>query len=121
MNLIWKLVLTMEVYSTLEDFDCKFSKEEAKSKKLSKDLKVMSLEKAQLESDKMFLQIRLDSVVAKEIDLKVFATETTVAIGNNNFEAMVVEKDKQLAEVKKEVERVKADCDGAEARVVMTS
>ncbi|KAL2474541.1 hypothetical protein Adt_35277 [Abeliophyllum distichum] len=70
MNLIRGLVLTKEVYSTLKGFDGKLSKEEANSKNLSEDLKAMSLEKAQLESDKRFLQVRLDFLVAKENDLK---------------------------------------------------
>ncbi|KAL2490959.1 hypothetical protein Adt_26587 [Abeliophyllum distichum] len=107
MNLIRELVLTKELYSTLEDFDGKLNKEVAKSIKLSEDLKAMSLEKAQLESDKKFLQVQLGMVVAKEIDLKA-----------NNFEAMVAEKDKLLAKVKEEVGRVKVDCADAEARTV---
>ncbi|KAL2471664.1 hypothetical protein Adt_39800 [Abeliophyllum distichum] len=159
MNLIRGLVLTKEVYNILEGFDGKLNKEEANSKKLSEDLKAMSLEKAQMESDKRFLQIRLDSVVAKETDLKAkyevklqdvkeclkkaqdqkrateasqkcteeaqnlaeeraFVDETTVATANN-FEAIFFEKDKQLAEVKEQVERVKADRTDAEARIVM--
>ncbi|KAL2542233.1 hypothetical protein Adt_03211 [Abeliophyllum distichum] len=64
MNLICRLVPTKEVYSTLEGFDRKFAKEEANLKKLSKNLK------ARLESDKRFLQVRLDSLVAKEGDMK---------------------------------------------------
>ncbi|KAL2497845.1 Uncharacterized protein Adt_23395 [Abeliophyllum distichum] len=70
MNLIHWLVLTKEVYSTLEGFNGKFAKEEANLKKLSEDLKAMSLEKAQLELEKRFLQVRLDSLVAKERNLK---------------------------------------------------
>ncbi|KAL2542655.1 hypothetical protein Adt_03633 [Abeliophyllum distichum] len=57
-NLIRGLVMTKEVYSILEGFNGKLSKEETKSKKLSKDLKAMSLEKAQMESDKRFFQVR---------------------------------------------------------------
>ncbi|KAL2518591.1 Uncharacterized protein Adt_14838 [Abeliophyllum distichum] len=112
----------------------KLDKEEANSKKLSKDLKVMSLEKAQLESGKIFLQVRLDSKVAKENDPKAkyeielkakeraFAAETTVATANSTFEAMVAKKYKLLAEAKEKIERVRADhadVDGeAEARIV---
>ncbi|KAL2526652.1 hypothetical protein Adt_11706 [Abeliophyllum distichum] len=70
MNLIRGLVLTKKVYNTLKGFDGKLSKEEANLKKLFEDLKTMSLEKAQLELDKRFLQVRLDSLVAKENDLK---------------------------------------------------
>ncbi|KAL2474402.1 hypothetical protein Adt_35138 [Abeliophyllum distichum] len=70
MNLIRGLVLTMEVYNTLEGFDGKFTKEKANSKKLSKDLKAMRLEKVQLESEKRFHQARLDILVVKEDDLK---------------------------------------------------
>ncbi|KAL2466075.1 hypothetical protein Adt_41926 [Abeliophyllum distichum] len=127
MNLIRELVLTKEVCSTLKGFDGKLRKEEANSKKLSKDLKAMSHVKAQLESDKRFLQVRLDSVVAKETDLKAIpkigeeralVAEIAVATVNCNFEAMVVEKDKLLVEAKEEVERVKADCANAEARAL---
>ncbi|KAL2480447.1 hypothetical protein Adt_33413 [Abeliophyllum distichum] len=70
MNLIHGLGLTKDVYSTLEGFDGKFAKEEANSKKLSKDLKAMSLEKAQLESEKRFIQARLDILVVKKDNLK---------------------------------------------------
>ncbi|KAL2505556.1 hypothetical protein Adt_21177 [Abeliophyllum distichum] len=70
MNLIWRVALTMEMYNTLTGFDGKFSKEEAKSKKLSEDLMVMSLKKSQLESDKRVLQFKLDLVVAMEADMK---------------------------------------------------
>ncbi|KAL2526627.1 hypothetical protein Adt_11681 [Abeliophyllum distichum] len=55
MNLVRGLVLTKEVFGTLEGFDGKLYKEEANSKKLSEELKAMSLEKAQLEPEKRFL------------------------------------------------------------------
>ncbi|KAL2466626.1 Uncharacterized protein Adt_42477 [Abeliophyllum distichum] len=42
-----------------------------KSKKLAEDLKVMGIEKAQLNSDKRALQFKLDLVVSKEADMKV--------------------------------------------------
>ncbi|KAL2541346.1 hypothetical protein Adt_02324 [Abeliophyllum distichum] len=159
MNLIRGLVLTKEVYSILEDFDGKFAKEEVNLKKLSEDLETMSLEKAQLESEKRFFQVHLDSLVAKEGDLKAkykvelkvvreclkdardrrkateafqkpaeeaqklaeeraFAAETAMATANSILEAMIVEKDKLLAEVKEEIERVNADRVDAKARVV---
>ncbi|KAL2466829.1 hypothetical protein Adt_42680 [Abeliophyllum distichum] len=70
MNLVRGLVLTKEVFGTLEDFDDKLTKEEANSKKLSEELKVMSLEKAQLESKKRFLQVRLDTLANKGDELK---------------------------------------------------
>ncbi|KAL2497251.1 hypothetical protein Adt_22801 [Abeliophyllum distichum] len=70
MNLVRELVLAKELFGTIESFDGQCSEEEAKSKKLSKNLKAMSLEKAQLESDKRALQFMLDSAVAKEADLK---------------------------------------------------
>ncbi|KAL2462348.1 hypothetical protein Adt_45768 [Abeliophyllum distichum] len=70
MSLIWGLVLNKEVCSTLTGFEGKFSKEEANSKKLSKDLKVMNIEKAMLESVNRALQFKLDIVVAIDTDLK---------------------------------------------------
>ncbi|KAL2506248.1 hypothetical protein Adt_21869 [Abeliophyllum distichum] len=159
MNLI-RWLLTKKVYSTLEGLDGKLGKEEANSKKLSKDLKAMSLEKAQLESDERFLQVHQNSMVTKENNLKAkfeiklkatkkclkdtrdqkkassasekhaeephklakeraLAAETAVAIANSTFEAMVVEKDKLLAEAKEEVERVKIDRTDAEARTMV--
>ncbi|KAL2497954.1 Uncharacterized protein Adt_23504 [Abeliophyllum distichum] len=60
----------MVVYSTLKGFDSKFAKEEANSKKLFEDLKTMSLEKAQLESEKRFLEVRLDTLATKRDNLK---------------------------------------------------
>ncbi|KAL2492546.1 hypothetical protein Adt_28174 [Abeliophyllum distichum] len=66
MNLARGFVLAKELFGTFESFDV----EEAKSKKLSKDLKAMGLEKAQLESEKRALQFKLDLVVAKEADMK---------------------------------------------------
>ncbi|KAL2532345.1 hypothetical protein Adt_05696 [Abeliophyllum distichum] len=46
MSIARGLILNEEMYNTIAGFDGKLSKEEAKSKKLFKDLKVMSLEKA---------------------------------------------------------------------------
>ncbi|KAL2505977.1 hypothetical protein Adt_21598 [Abeliophyllum distichum] len=125
-------VIIVEVYSTLEGFDGKLGKEKANSKKLSEDLKVMSLEKAQLESKKWFLQVKLDTVVARKADLKAqhecfeeaqklakeraFACKIAAATVNSTLEAVVVEKDSLLAEVKEEIERIKADHVDAYAR-----
>ncbi|KAL2471457.1 hypothetical protein Adt_39593 [Abeliophyllum distichum] len=55
-----------ELFGTFEGFDT----EVAKSKKLSEDLKAMSLEKVQLESEKRALQFKLDLVVTKEADMR---------------------------------------------------
>ncbi|KAL2466029.1 hypothetical protein Adt_41880 [Abeliophyllum distichum] len=106
MNLVRGLVLAKELFDTIESFDGQCSKEEAKSKKLSEDLKAMSLEKAQLESDKRALQFKLDSVMAKEADLK------------RSLEAITAEKDKFLVSAREEVEKVKAERADAEAKAV---
>ncbi|KAL2532432.1 hypothetical protein Adt_05783 [Abeliophyllum distichum] len=65
-NLVRGLVLAKDIFSTFVSYDV----ENSKSKKLAKDLKVMDLEKAQLESDKRALQFKLDFVVSKEADMK---------------------------------------------------
>ncbi|KAL2542698.1 Uncharacterized protein Adt_03676 [Abeliophyllum distichum] len=127
------LIMNKEVYNTVAGCENKFSKEEAKSKKLSKDLNAMGLEKAQLESDKRALEFKLDMVVDKEADTKAkyeielkatkeyhaFAAETAVAIANSNLEAVIVEKDKQLAEAREEVEKVEVERADAVERVVL--
>ncbi|KAL2461855.1 hypothetical protein Adt_45275 [Abeliophyllum distichum] len=124
MNLIQRLVLTKGVYNTLASFDGELDKEEANSKKLSENSKAMSLEKAQLESDKRDHKktVEASQKHAKEaqklVDERAFAAETIVATANRNFEAMVAEKDRLLTEVKKEIERVKADRADAEVRAV---
>ncbi|KAL2531145.1 hypothetical protein Adt_04496 [Abeliophyllum distichum] len=66
LNLVRGLVLAKDVFSAFTSFDA----EDSKSKKLAEDLKVMGLEKAQLESDKRTLQFKLDLVVSKEADMK---------------------------------------------------
>ncbi|KAL2517537.1 hypothetical protein Adt_13784 [Abeliophyllum distichum] len=66
MNLVRRLSLAKELFGAIESFDG----EEAKSKKLSEDLKTMSVEKAQLESEKRVLQFKLDLVVTKEADMR---------------------------------------------------
>ncbi|KAL2532521.1 hypothetical protein Adt_05872 [Abeliophyllum distichum] len=154
------LILNKEVYNTVVGYEIKFSKEVAKSKKLSEDLKAMGLETAQLELDKRDLQFKMDLVVAKEADMKAkyeielktvneclkqvgdqkraveaskkcieesqklaedqaFMVETTIATSNNNMEAVVAEKDKQLVEAEEEVEKVKAERADNEARAVL--
>ncbi|KAL2531747.1 hypothetical protein Adt_05098 [Abeliophyllum distichum] len=69
MSIARELILNKEVYNTVASFDGKLGKEKAKLKKLSKDLKTISLEKAQLESDKRTLQFKLDLVVANEANV----------------------------------------------------
>ncbi|KAL2526462.1 hypothetical protein Adt_11516 [Abeliophyllum distichum] len=115
------LILNKEVYNIVAGYESKFRKEEAKSKKLFKDLMAIGLEKAQLESDKRGLQFKLDLVVAKEADTKAkYEIElTALKKSSNNLEAMVAEKEKQLTEAKEEVDRVKAECADVEARVVL--
>ncbi|KAL2517603.1 Uncharacterized protein Adt_13850 [Abeliophyllum distichum] len=84
MNLVHGLVLTKEVFSTLGGFNVKLAKEEANSKKLSEELKAMSLEKAQLESKKKFLQVRLDTLANKGNELKA-KHEVQLAASNECF------------------------------------
>ncbi|KAL2532676.1 hypothetical protein Adt_06027 [Abeliophyllum distichum] len=69
-SLVRGLVLNNEVYSTLVGFEGKFNKEEAVSKKLSEDLKMMSTKKAQLDSDNRILRFKLDALVSTKADLK---------------------------------------------------
>ncbi|KAL2470714.1 hypothetical protein Adt_38850 [Abeliophyllum distichum] len=66
-NLVRGLVLAKDIFSAFVSFDA----EDFKSKKLVEDLKVMGLEKAQLESDKRALQFKLVLVVLKETNMKV--------------------------------------------------
>ncbi|KAL2486735.1 Uncharacterized protein Adt_31491 [Abeliophyllum distichum] len=65
-NLVRGLVLAKHIFSAFASFNA----EDSKSKKLAKDLKVMGLEKVQLESDKRALHFKLDLVVLKETDMK---------------------------------------------------
>ncbi|KAL2475161.1 hypothetical protein Adt_35897 [Abeliophyllum distichum] len=65
-NLVRGLVLAKDIFSAFTSFDA----EDSKSKKLTEDLKVMGLEKVQLESDKRALQFKLDLVMSKEADMK---------------------------------------------------
>ncbi|KAL2475226.1 hypothetical protein Adt_35962 [Abeliophyllum distichum] len=50
---------------------------------------------------------------------RVFAAETTVATADNNLEAAVSKKDKQLANAREDVEKVKAERTNADERVVL--
>ncbi|KAL2526663.1 hypothetical protein Adt_11717 [Abeliophyllum distichum] len=122
MTLVWRLILNKYMCSTLAGFKGKFSKEEAKLKKLSKYLKVMRTEKAQLELDNRTLRFKLNAVVAVEADLKArYKVELKVVKeGLNNFEAMIAEKDRQLVEAREKVEKVKAEQTKAEAKAVMS-
>ncbi|KAL2518251.1 hypothetical protein Adt_14498 [Abeliophyllum distichum] len=134
MNLVCGLVLTKEVFSTLESFNGKLAKEEANSKKLSKELKAMSLEKAQLESEKKF-QVRLDTLANKGDELKAkheksteeaqkladdraFAAKTALATANSALEALATENERLLAEAREEMERLKVDRAEAEAKAI---
>ncbi|KAL2486226.1 hypothetical protein Adt_30982 [Abeliophyllum distichum] len=65
-NLVRGLVIAKDIFNIFASFDA----EEAKSKKLAKDLKAIGFEKMQLESDKRALQFKLDLVVTKESDMK---------------------------------------------------
>ncbi|KAL2512936.1 hypothetical protein Adt_18536 [Abeliophyllum distichum] len=116
------LILKKDVYNIVARFDGKLSKEEAKVKKLSDDLKVVSIEKAQLESDNKIFRFRLDHVVTVEAYLKskyelkadrAFVAETAVTTSNSNLE------DKKLAKAREEVEKVKAKCTNANARALL--
>ncbi|KAL2466038.1 hypothetical protein Adt_41889 [Abeliophyllum distichum] len=138
MNLVRGFVLAKELFGTIESFDA----EEAKSKKLSEELKAVSLEKAQLESEKRALQFKLYWVVTKEADIrakyeiKLKATKEclkqaqdkkraveasrsvprrlrswskTGPLTNSSLEAIITKKEKLLATVKQELERVRAE------------
>ncbi|KAL2526144.1 hypothetical protein Adt_11198 [Abeliophyllum distichum] len=70
MSITRGLILNKEVYSTIAGFEGKFNKEEAKSKKLSEDLKVVSTEKVKLNLENGALRFKLDTLVAAKTDLK---------------------------------------------------
>ncbi|KAL2526423.1 hypothetical protein Adt_11477 [Abeliophyllum distichum] len=137
MNLVRGFVLVKELFGTFESFDAN----EAKSKKLSEDLKAMSLEKAQPESKKMALHFKLDLVVTKDADMKAkyeielkkrveeaqklaedrtLTAETALATTNSSLETVVTEKEKSLAAAKQELERVRAERTDTEAKAVET-
>ncbi|KAL2505544.1 hypothetical protein Adt_21165 [Abeliophyllum distichum] len=54
-------------------------------------------------------------VAQKFVEDRTFTTKTAISMANSNFEAMVVEKDKHLAEARKEAEWVEV-----ETKVVMS-
>ncbi|KAL2474961.1 hypothetical protein Adt_35697 [Abeliophyllum distichum] len=135
MNLVRGFVLTKELFGTIESFDA----EDAKSKKLSKDLKAMSFEKAQLEFEKRALQFKLDLVVTKEADMRAkyeielkkrveeaqklvedqtLTAETALATANISLEVVVAEKEKSLAAARQKLKRVRAKRADAEAKAV---
>ncbi|KAL2454377.1 hypothetical protein Adt_48125 [Abeliophyllum distichum] len=127
-NLVRGLVLAKDVFSAFASFDA----EDSKSKKLAKDLKVMGLEKVQLESDKRALQFKLDLVVSKEADMKAkyeielkaakeyrtLAAETTLAAVNSSLQAAAADNKRSLFATKLELEKIKAERADVEARAV---
>ncbi|KAL2506069.1 hypothetical protein Adt_21690 [Abeliophyllum distichum] len=122
MNLVQGLVLAKELFDTIESFDRQCSEEEVKSKKLSEDLKVMSLEKAQLESDKRkrvaeVFQKRAEDA-QKLAEERTLAAETAVATANSILEAVAAVKDKLLVSTRQEVERVNVERTDVQAKVV---
>ncbi|KAL2517166.1 hypothetical protein Adt_13413 [Abeliophyllum distichum] len=94
----------------------------------------MGLKKAQLESDKRALQFRLDLArdqrrtaetsqkraeeAQKLAEDRTLVAETALASANSSLEAAVVDKEKLLAAVKLELEKVRAERADAEAKVV---
>ncbi|KAL2518145.1 hypothetical protein Adt_14392 [Abeliophyllum distichum] len=115
------LVLTKEVYDTVEGFDGKLAKEEANSKKLSEELKAMSLDKAQLEIHKRATEATQKSVeeAQKLAEERAFATETTLVTVNSALKALAAENGRLLAEARKKIERIKVDCTEVEAKAVV--
>ncbi|KAL2458536.1 hypothetical protein Adt_45866 [Abeliophyllum distichum] len=131
MNLVRGFVLDKELFDTIESF----YGDEAKSKKLFEDLKAMSLEKAQLESEKRSLQFKLD-LVARDKKRAVEASqkrveeaqklaedqnltvETALATVNSSLETVITEKEKLLTAAKQELERVRDERADAEAKPV---
>ncbi|KAL2518045.1 Uncharacterized protein Adt_14292 [Abeliophyllum distichum] len=125
-NLVRGLVLAKDIFSAFTSFDA----EDFKSKKLAKDLKVMGLEKAQMESDKRALQFKLDLVVSKEADMKAkyeiakeclkqdrtLVAETALAAANNSLEAAAADNERSFSATKLELEKIKTE--RVEARVV---
>ncbi|KAL2491638.1 hypothetical protein Adt_27266 [Abeliophyllum distichum] len=101
------LILNKEVYSTLAGFEGKFIKEEAKSKKLAEDLKVMSSENT-----------KLAEAVKKLAEDHVATTERTIASVNCDFDAVVAEKEKQLVRTKRELEKIKEELAKVGARAM---
>ncbi|KAL2461583.1 hypothetical protein Adt_45003 [Abeliophyllum distichum] len=154
MSIARGLILNKEVYRAVTGFEGKFSKDEAKSKKLSEGSEGDECRKSPVEFREWVFQFKLDALVAGEADLKAkyeiklkaaaenlkkaqdqkmtteaaqklvkdrtFAVETAVSLANSSFKAMVAEKDKQLAEAREEMEKVKAKRAKAEVKAVMS-
>ncbi|KAL2497614.1 hypothetical protein Adt_23164 [Abeliophyllum distichum] len=111
-----------------------FNAEDSQSKKLAEDLKVMGLEKAQLESDKRALQFKLDLARdqrrATETSQKraeeaqklakdqTLATETALATANKSLEAATTDNERSLTTTKLELEKIKTEQADAEAKAV---
>ncbi|KAL2505795.1 Uncharacterized protein Adt_21416 [Abeliophyllum distichum] len=131
-NLVRGLVLAKDIFSAFASFDA----EDSKSKKLAKDLKVRSLEKVQLESDKIALQFKLELVVSKETDMKAkyeielkaakeclkqdgtVVAETVLATANSSLEATAADNERSLTATKLELEKIKVERADAKARAV---
>ncbi|KAL2518609.1 Uncharacterized protein Adt_14856 [Abeliophyllum distichum] len=136
-NLVRGLVLAKDIFSAFVSFDA----EDSKSKKLSEDLKVMGLEKAQLESDKRDLQFKLDLArdqkkaveasqkhveedqsladeAQKLADDQNLAAETALAAANSSSEAAAADNERSLSAMRLELEKIKVEQADAEARAV---
>ncbi|KAL2527174.1 hypothetical protein Adt_12228 [Abeliophyllum distichum] len=90
-----RVCLGNELFGTIKSFDG----EEAKSKKLSEDLKDMGVKKKLAED-------------------RTLTAEITLATANSSLEAVVTEKEKSLATAKQELERVRVERADAESKVV---
>ncbi|KAL2532924.1 hypothetical protein Adt_06275 [Abeliophyllum distichum] len=134
-NLVRGLVLHKDIFGVFASFDA----EDSKSKKLLEDLKVMGLEKAQLDSDKRALQFKLDLVVTKEADMKAkYEIKLKVAKeclkqawdqrraaeasqkpdANSSLEVAAADNERSLTATKLELEKVKAERADVEAKAV---
>ncbi|KAL2541588.1 hypothetical protein Adt_02566 [Abeliophyllum distichum] len=113
MNLVRGFIRAKELFGTLESFDAN----EAKSKKLSEDLKAMGLEKAQLEYDKRGRDQKRAAEASQKraeeaqklVEDQTLTAETALATANSSLEAVVAEKEKSLAAVEQELERVRVE------------
>ncbi|KAL2471536.1 hypothetical protein Adt_39672 [Abeliophyllum distichum] len=127
MNTARSLVLNSKLNSTLKGYIGKLNQAKAKDKKLSSDLRAMGSTNNKLGSKNEALQSKLGILVSNEVVLKIkidvtvedvrqakiraleaqgarrqakkraTVAEQTIASFNQNFDAMVLEKDKQLA------------------------
>ncbi|KAL2471880.1 Uncharacterized protein Adt_40016 [Abeliophyllum distichum] len=125
-NLVRGLVIAKDIFSVFASFDA----EDSKSKKLAEDLKVMGLEKAQLESDKRAFQFKLDLRRAAEASQKraedaqklaedqTLVAKTALAAANNSLEAAVADNERSLTATKLELEKVKIERANTEAKAV---